>query len=414
MERLHHASIYLLVFLLVTITIQVSSSSSQFGKFQIHQDSFLIANVLYNLKVRSFADCVAVCLTDWNCTSINFAQLNFLCEINGEFEGELGGNVTSTPGWSHAVLIEKDELLKKTSTTTQSLTTSKGTTTIEGTTAVLTTLKEETMTSKTTTEEKTTVMTTALHTTTTVPTTTDIETTPVPEISGCGQYVTRECVVTSPGYPWETPHDLTCDITLEAPENHTVFVIVEDVWMLSVIFCTDKFKFYDGETSNHERILKVCGFDTLNTPAYFMSSGKYYLSRMETDWAVRSKGYKYSVHFIRNVCGESFNIPANGEKRIVSPGYPIGRLPGDLDCQITFTGSTALTITFTLFNLDCPDRVMIHDGPSETSSVIADLCGNSLFGPYTSSGNVMYLRLETDGEDYSIGFEAIVTEYDSS
>ena len=77
-----------------------------------------------------------------------------------------------------------------------------------------------------------------------------------------------------------------------------------------------------------------------------------------------------------------------------------------------FFGFQQVQLLFDKFGLEdsssCKfDRLVIYDGSDDTAPVIRTLCGSSLPGPVTASGNVVFVAFMSDGSVTGSGFRII-------
>ncbi|MHC1773873.1 MAG: C10 family peptidase [Lentimicrobium sp.] len=76
-----------------------------------------------------------------------------------------------------------------------------------------------------------------------------------------------------------------------------------------------------------------------------------------------------------------------------------------IDPQNEQDSVTSITLTFKRFDLfDDDDRLSVYDGPDNTAPLLAQLTGNALPSPITSSGNKVYIEFITGNTDTGPGF----------
>ncbi|NXY67496.1 CUBN protein, partial [Glareola pratincola] len=178
----------------------------------------------------------------------------------------------------------------------------------------------------------------------------------------------------------------------------------------------DKLKIYDGPTVHSRPIATYCGAD----PASFASSGSSITIQFQSDPSVTGKGFIlewYAVdasavtHTIaRGACGGTVTAEET-PSFLFSPGWPMSYRNFD-DCAwlIRAPGST---VEFNILALDIEshsscnyDKLIIQDGDTSLSPVLATLCGREPPGPIRSTGEVMFIHFMSDASVIGAGFNA--------
>ena len=95
-------------------------------------------------------------------------------------------------------------------------------------------------------------------------------------------------------------------------------------------------------------------------------------------------------------CGDNFTSP-NGI--LTSPNYP-NQYPENIDCIYSISQPPGIGILLNFLSMNihswdntCDyDYIVIRDGPSDTSTLLAKLCGNDIPDPIQSTNNQVWLK----------------------
>ncbi|KAI8440547.1 hypothetical protein MSG28_001789 [Choristoneura fumiferana] len=245
-------------------------------------------------------------------------------------------------------------------------------------------------------------------------------------IYSCGGKVNEPTVLTSGDGIYDTY--MNCTWTIEAPADK--IVVVKFIKMnLEARSCNyDYVELYNGHLLDiNERIIKTCGFLQSEIPV-FRSTGTKMLLHFVTDGSVNYEGFKIGIFFsyAESVgCGGHLNLVETSSSILTSPLIGNNTVYENfLDCYWTLhaPNDKVIKIEFLNFHVssctnvtnqtaigynkcDC-DYVEIQDGINPGSSQIGMFCGHTMPPPLTSTGNLMSIRLSTDGEMNSSGFRA--------
>ncbi|XP_028157640.1 cubilin homolog [Ostrinia furnacalis] len=243
----------------------------------------------------------------------------------------------------------------------------------------------------------------------------------------CGGEITSPTVISSgPTANYET--NLNCSWKITAPKNK---IIVLDFKMFDLETneeCyNDYVAVYNGlETDDSKRLALLCGHLTSNDSSLVIkSSNNTMLLEFITDSSVTGKGFKADVSFTYSEsvgCGGHIDLTSSTVLK--SPFInSLFVYENFLDCVWTVVAPVdrIIKVHFTSFhiapcegvnqtaigynNCDC-DFVEIKDGINPESAIINKYCGYNLPADIVTSGNTLSVRLHTDGEISSTGFEA--------
>ncbi|KAG6453574.1 hypothetical protein O3G_MSEX008219 [Manduca sexta] len=251
------------------------------------------------------------------------------------------------------------------------------------------------------------------------------------KLYSCGGHVNTSTVITSNEF--ENYHEnLNCTWIIEAPANKIVVLKFLYIDIEDSSDCTNDFLVvYDGLTKDaYNRLALLCG--NMSTSATVLrSSGSALILQFITDSSYQSKGFKAEVFFTYSAsvgCGGKINLTTSSTYTLKSPlmGHNVV-YENYLDCQWSIRSpvDTYVKIKFQSFHIapcknvenqtaigfskcDC-DFVQVLDGLNPNSLIIGTYCGHSLPLQLVSSDNTMSVRMVSDGEINSSGFEAHIT-----
>ncbi|NXG01683.1 CUBN protein, partial [Sakesphorus luctuosus] len=178
----------------------------------------------------------------------------------------------------------------------------------------------------------------------------------------------------------------------------------------------DKLKVYDGPTVHSRSIATYCGEDL----ASFASSGSSMTIQFQSDSSVTGKGFLLEWYAVdasavaRTIAAGACGGTVTSEETpsfLFSPGWPMNyRNFADCMWLIRAPGST---VEFNILALDIEshsscnyDQLIIRDGDTSLSPVLATLCGREPPGPIRSTGEAMFLHFMSDASVTGAGFNA--------
>ncbi|CAH0628596.1 unnamed protein product [Chrysodeixis includens] len=222
-----------------------------------------------------------------------------------------------------------------------------------------------------------------------------------------------------------------CTWFIEAPSNKVVVLKFLYIDLEGQDGCyNDYIAIYEGlKMDTDKRLALLCG--RLNSTTTLRSKGNTMLLQFVSDSSISFTGFKVQVYFSYSEaaqCGGNINLSTSSPRVLKTP--LMGQLVYEsyLDCywSVTSPPDTVIKVSFTSFhispcenvnqtalgysNCNC-DLVEIRDGINPNSLVIGTYCGHSLPPVLTSSSNLLSIRLSTDGEIGSQGFEATLTAH---
>uniref|UniRef100_A0A8C8BEW9 Cubilin n=1 Tax=Otus sunia TaxID=257818 RepID=A0A8C8BEW9_9STRI len=178
----------------------------------------------------------------------------------------------------------------------------------------------------------------------------------------------------------------------------------------------DKLKIYDGPSIHSRLIATYCGADS----ASFASSGSSMTIQFQSDVSVTGKGFLlewYAVdasavtHTIaRGACGGTVTTEET-PSFLFSPGWPMNY--GNFADCVWLIRAPGSTVEFNILALDIEshsscnyDKLIIQDGDTSLSPVLATLCGREPPGPVRSTGEAMFIHFMSDASVTGAGFNA--------
>ncbi|XP_077993791.1 cubilin-like [Glandiceps talaboti] len=227
-----------------------------------------------------------------------------------------------------------------------------------------------------------------------------------------GRLDTNLGIITSPSYPNNYPDSASCEWTIQTSSgttidfNFTVFDIQG-----SAGSCTNDYvQLFDGE-NDQSPVLGAGPFCGSAAPTDLKSTSNIVFAKFVSDSSTSSTGFVLSYSTVTAACGGSLVLTDQSTSGVLtSPSYP-ENYPHSIECEWTISAPSneAIQIAFTDFELEpsatCSyDSLQIRDGGSDTSAILATVCGSTPPDTYTSSGNAMYLKFKTDSSTSHKGF----------
>ncbi|XP_040403063.1 cubilin [Cygnus olor] len=223
--------------------------------------------------------------------------------------------------------------------------------------------------------------------------------------------------IASPQWPRSYPHNADYQWRISANASQVIHGRILEMDIENHHRCRyDKLKVYDGPTIYSRPLATYCGAD----PASFASSGSSMTIQFQSDSSVTGKGFLlewYAVdasaatHTIpRGACGGIVTTEET-PSFLFSPGWPMNyRNFADCVWLIRAPGST---VEFNVLSLDIEshsscnyDKLIIRDGDTSLSPVLAILCGREPPGPIRSTGETMFIHFLSDGSITGAGFNS--------
>lgn len=171
----------------------------------------------------------------------------------------------------------------------------------------------------------------------------------------------------------------------------------------------DSLIIYDGPTTASPIL---GGFSGTNLPGIISSTGGSITIRQKTDFTVVRPGFELnwfcSTTNTNNmpITGNTSYTDCNGT--LYDNGGQFLDYSNNTDGTVTIqpAGATQITLTFGAFDFEYGfDSLIVYDGPTIASPVLAGLTGNTLPAPITSSGGTITIRQKTDFVVTRLGFQ---------
>ncbi|MEE6478135.1 hypothetical protein FKM82_011752 [Ascaphus truei] len=223
--------------------------------------------------------------------------------------------------------------------------------------------------------------------------------------------LTREGIITSPGYPEDYPDNLSCQWRIIAPLRSIVHLDLQDFKTEgNTSGCQDKLLVYDGVGESKTLLGTFCG----EMHSYSMKSdGPEMTLVFITNSNVTMRGFtlRYSFREIQpNTSCPILDLLAAGSAEIKSPRYP-RTYPNRQDCQWIIYSTAGKRLQLLVRDLSIEDSanctwdsLNVHDGSNNGSHLLASLCGQKTGLVLQSSGSFLTLHFHTDKSVGDRGF----------
>ncbi len=157
--------------------------------------------------------------------------------------------------------------------------------------------------------------------------------------------------------------------------------------------CCDKVWVYDGSSTSSPVLLQASGY---SLPSDIVTTSDVVRVKFLSDYSVTKSGFNINWTAV-NSCTEqtlSFFGPSGG----FDDGSGTAQYSDyyDRSWLIKPNGAEFVTISFTSFDLDASDELRVYDGLDNTGLLLGTFTGSTLPYDVSSSGNSLYLELETD------------------
>ncbi|XP_077015414.1 cubilin-like [Tamandua tetradactyla] len=215
--------------------------------------------------------------------------------------------------------------------------------------------------------------------------------------------------LTSPGFPGAYPSSRECTYRLAAPPGQqialrfTSFALEEPV----AGQCVDFVEIRDGGYETSPLLGRYCG--TSLPPRVISHSNKLWLKFKSDPLDDARSGFSANWDGSLTGCGGDLGTPSG---TFTSPNYPMPYYDSS-ECrwQLQASRGSPFVLEFGDFHLEphpnCSlDYLAVFDGPSTSSPLLAQLCGDEKPPPLRSSGDSLTLKLRTDAGQQGGGFLA--------
>ncbi|XP_066539114.1 cubilin [Hoplias malabaricus] len=218
----------------------------------------------------------------------------------------------------------------------------------------------------------------------------------------------------SPGYPQKYPDNRECVWYIQTSPGSSITIIIHEFDIEYHPNCDfDMLEVYGGPDLSSPRLAQLCTTRPPSNPLQVSSTGNAVTVRFKSDEYVSGRGFNASWQETPGGCGGPIKAPS-GE--IHSPEYP-NKYPNNVDCSWVITVDEGHRILFNFTDLDIEnhssciwDYVDIHDGPGQSSPLLAKVCGSSLPDPIFSTKNVILVRFRSDISGNHRGFKSEFSE----
>ncbi|KAL8609422.1 hypothetical protein ACOMHN_006609 [Nucella lapillus] len=234
--------------------------------------------------------------------------------------------------------------------------------------------------------------------------------------------------LTSPNYPYNYPNGVDCRWRIKASAGSVVHLALLVVTLFpegSVCSVADFLVLYDGWYRSGRILADLCGNQT-QTPE-LTSTGKYMLVHFHSNSRGTARGFRLTYQAITDRggmgCDREVFVTDVEDREITSPYFP-QFYPGNTDCfwkvsapltQVVMNTdcfwkvSAPLTQVVMLevmeLDLPCTSPVFLYDGPSDSSLMIASLCGDNRHKrQYVSTQKSLYIRFRSTSNGAYTGF----------
>ncbi|KAG9276492.1 cubilin [Astyanax mexicanus] len=219
---------------------------------------------------------------------------------------------------------------------------------------------------------------------------------------------------TSPDYPNKYPDNRECVWYIQTSPGSSVTISIHEFDIESHPSCDfDLLEVYGGPDLSSPRLAQLCTTRPPNNPLQVSSTGNTVTVRFKSDEYISGRGFSASWQETQGGCGGPIIAPS-GE--IHSPQYP-NNYPNNVDCSWVITVDQGHRILFNFTDVDIEshsscqwDYVDVHDGPGDSSPLLAKVCGFSVPAPIYSTQNVIYVRFRSDISGNHRGFKAEFSE----
>ncbi|KAM6953504.1 cubilin [Aplochiton taeniatus] len=224
--------------------------------------------------------------------------------------------------------------------------------------------------------------------------------------------------IASPLYPRTYPMNADYRWTITVEGDHYIQIRFLDIDIEDLYDCYyDNLKVFDGPNVHAYSLGTFCG---LTLPGPVRSSGSTVTLEFRSDTVVGGKGFLIEWTAVQSsgplptiapgACGGALR-PEDSPQFLFSPGWPENYGP-DLECTWVIRSPDS-TVELNLLSLDMEDyptcyfdSLVVRDGETNLSPLLASVCGRELPGPLHSTGDAMFVRFTSDSSLSGKGFNA--------
>ncbi|KAF7648099.1 hypothetical protein LDENG_00162070 [Lucifuga dentata] len=224
--------------------------------------------------------------------------------------------------------------------------------------------------------------------------------------------------IASPLYPRTYPNNARYRWTISVDGDSYVQIRFLDMDIEDLYDCYyDQLEIFDGPTVHSFPLGTFCG---LGLPPPLRSSGSTLTLQFQSDTSVGGRGFLLEWAAIHDTgppptitpgaCG-GILIAGESPGFLYSPGWP-GVYPSNLECTWLIRSPDSI-VELNILSVDMEDdiaclsdRLIVRDGLTNTSPVLATVCGRELPGSLHSTGDSMLLHFLSDSSISGRGFNA--------
>ncbi|NXG41986.1 CUBN protein, partial [Psilopogon haemacephalus] len=234
-------------------------------------------------------------------------------------------------------------------------------------------------------------------------------------VNGCGGELSGPSgSFHSPGYPSSYPRNRECIWYINTAPGSSIQLTIQDLDIQYHPNCNyDVLEVYGGPDFLSPRLAQLCVSRSAQNPLRVSTTGNSAVIRFKTYAVGTGKGFNASWQENPGGCGGIFQA-TSGE--IHSPNYP-QPYDNNTDCSwvIQVDYGHRVLLNFTDFDTQnhpsCDsDSVAVYDGGSSEARLLRKLCGTQQPATFTSSGNLLSVRLRSGTATQHRGFRARFAE----
>ncbi|XP_069007315.1 cubilin [Embiotoca jacksoni] len=224
--------------------------------------------------------------------------------------------------------------------------------------------------------------------------------------------------IASPLYPRTYPNNAHYRWTITVDGDSYVQIQVLDIDVEDLYDCFyDHLKVFDGPSVHYYRLGTFCG---LAPPPLLRSSGSSITLQFQSDSVMGGRGFLVEWTAVQDsgppptvppgACGGQLMM-GDSPGFLLSPGWPEDYPPSQECTWLLRSPDSSVELNFLSVDMeDVPsclfDSVVVRDGPTSVSPVLATVCGRDPPSPLHSSGDSMFIHFSSDSSIGGRGFNA--------
>ncbi|KAM4028087.1 cubilin isoform 1-T1 [Anomaloglossus baeobatrachus] len=218
------------------------------------------------------------------------------------------------------------------------------------------------------------------------------------QISNCSrEYNQSFGYLKSPNWPGSYPNRLECDISLRAPENHTISLFFHSFHLRALSSCPDYLEVRNGSARDSPLLGKYCG-NSLPDPIFPKNNILHLF--FKSDVTAAGNGYEITWTSSTNGCGGTLS---GDHGSFTSPEYP-GSYGNNTDCEWTIAAPLGRTVAISLaaFSIDDPgdcqnNYLRVYDGPAPSYPLLRTLCGpDGNIASFNATSHQVFIKFHAD------------------